>query len=387
MYVFPNFNIYSTPLAILFVWGLVFSGLFLIRYNKLRNLSDLLIGSILLIHTYDRITYTIGFMGWYDTYPETKINYFLIDTFFLLGPLIYFYVKSVSQAKFRFKTKDIWHFVPMILVLLYRIIMLIVDANQTGFENVQNGWLFEQLHMKFLDEILYNISIFSLGFYLLISFQVYLKYRKNLHDLFASSHKRELKWLRNFILVFALLFLMINVFKELDSSVFSLSYRDFWWGHLAAALTMIYLGWQGYFSDIQRLLSEQEAAGSLQISSSTADDSYPINMEEIKTQMLTNKWYLNPNLTLAGLSKELNIQAHQLSSILNKNESTNFNDFVNQYRVNEVKEQIKEGKAKDYTLLTIAYDCGFNSKASFNRNFKKWHGSSPSDFLAHLSAS
>ncbi len=386
IYLFPNFNIYSVPLLILFVWGLVFSALFLIRFLRFRHWSDLLIGAILLTHTYNRITYTIGFMAWYDTYPQTKINYFLLNTLFLLGPLIYFYVKSITQAKFTFRPVDIWHFIPMIFIVLYRLVMFIVDANQSGFDNVQNGWLFEQFHMKYFGSVLYSISNLSLGFYLLIAYQMYIRYRKSLNHLFANTHKKELTWLRNFLLVFAFLFLMMNVFSELDSSILSLSYKDFWWGQLAAALTMIYLGWQGYFSNIQGLLSEQEAAGALQIQAVDDDDSdqYPIRFEDIKQSMSIEKWYLNSSLTLADLAKHLNIQAHQISAILNKQASTNFNDFINQYRVEEVKQQIRSGKAKNYTLLTIAFDCGFNSKASFNRNFKKWHGSSPSDFLSKL---
>jgi AraC-like DNA-binding protein len=59
----------------------------------------------------------------------------------------------------------------------------------------------------------------------------------------------------------------------------------------------------------------------------------------------------------------------------------NFNDFVNYYRVQAVVEKLKMGEQKTQTLLSIAYDCGFNSKATFNRAFKKAMGTSPKNWM------
>ena len=62
----------------------------------------------------------------------------------------------------------------------------------------------------------------------------------------------------------------------------------------------------------------------------------------------------------------------------------NFNDFINTYRVEEVKKAFDNGEHKKTTLLGIAYDCGFNSKATFNRAFKKNAGFSPKEYLEKL---
>ena len=59
----------------------------------------------------------------------------------------------------------------------------------------------------------------------------------------------------------------------------------------------------------------------------------------------------------------------------------NFNDFINHYRIEAVKEKLKKGEHKTSTLLGIAFDCGFNSKATFNRAFKKSTTVSPKDYL------
>ncbi|MEX0291269.1 MAG: helix-turn-helix domain-containing protein, partial [Flavobacteriaceae bacterium] len=58
-----------------------------------------------------------------------------------------------------------------------------------------------------------------------------------------------------------------------------------------------------------------------------------------------------------------------------------FNDFVNEYRVQAVKDMLHSGKQQKLSLLGIAHECGFNSKATFNRAFRKLSGTSPSEFL------
>ena len=85
---FPSFNIYSTPLFVLAIQGLIFALLLFIRFSKKRNLSDFYLGLILLITCWHQTTYTIGFMGWYDVNPNTKINYFLINQSMALAPLL-----------------------------------------------------------------------------------------------------------------------------------------------------------------------------------------------------------------------------------------------------------------------------------------------------------
>ena len=96
--------------------------------------------------------------------------------------------------------------------------------------------------------------------------------------------------------------------------------------------------------------------------------------------MKTNKPYQNTELTLFTLAKQLSIHPNHLSQIINQHHNQNFFDYINEYRVNEVKEALLSGKYDTHSLLGIAFECGFNSKASFNRAFKKFTGLTPSEF-------
>ena len=101
----------------------------------------------------------------------------------------------------------------------------------------------------------------------------------------------------------------------------------------------------------------------------------------LKNYMQEHKPYLDGNLTLFELSKQIEFAPSQLSAIINQQGKSNFFDFINTYRVEEVKERIQNKEYLTKTLLAIAYDSGFNSKASFNRVFKNMTGMTPREFM------
>jgi len=80
------------------------------------------------------------------------------------------------------------------------------------------------------------------------------------------------------------------------------------------------------------------------------------------------------------MAQSLNLSTNHLSQIINEKLEMNFFDFINEYRVNEVKDRLSDPKYKHYTLLAIAFDSGFNSKSSFNSIFKQYTGLTPSEF-------
>ena len=95
----------------------------------------------------------------------------------------------------------------------------------------------------------------------------------------------------------------------------------------------------------------------------------------------TEKPYLNPDLTLRTLANQLGIHANQLSWLLNDGLEKNFNTFINHYRVEEFKASAHLPENSHLTIMSIAYDCGFNSKTVFNTYFKKETGLTPKEFL------
>jgi AraC-like DNA-binding protein len=102
--------------------------------------------------------------------------------------------------------------------------------------------------------------------------------------------------------------------------------------------------------------------------------------EKLAVVMRDDKLYLDPELTLGKLSRSIETTDKKLSTLFNTYLDTTFYDYVNSFRIVEVKKAIQSVDSSKYTLLSLALDCGFNSKASFNRVFKKETGLSPSQY-------
>ncbi len=101
--------------------------------------------------------------------------------------------------------------------------------------------------------------------------------------------------------------------------------------------------------------------------------------------MIEEKLYQKSDLSITDLASKLGVHPNYLSQVINQREQKNFYDFVNFYRVEAFKRLIESNRNQQFTLLSIAYDCGFSSKSSFNRCFKKETGLTPSQFAASLS--
>ncbi|MFP4846223.1 helix-turn-helix domain-containing protein [Winogradskyella sp. PE311] len=384
---FPDFNRWSLPLLILVLQGLIFVALLLLRYLKKRNISDLFLGLILLLTCYSQICYTVGFMGWYNEFRTTKINYFLINIGIALAPMIYLYIKSVTTSNFRFKKMYWLHFALAFTVLLYRFTIYTYDALQDGFNETQNGYLKIELDEAYVQSIMSYIESPFMLIYLAFTFQLFYNYRKKIIQYFSNTYKLELNWILSFLILFTLAFLYGTIQDIIGSRFIDLGYQQRWWLNLFMAIVTLYVGVKGYFTDTTKLnkldftftpktISIPEDANNFEEKSISDTD-----ISTVKHLMENDKAYLNPELNLSDLALLANMTRGQLSETINSGFNKNFNDFVNSYRVSAFKAMLKENKHEQLSLLGIAQECGFNSKATFNRVFKKLTNYSPTEYL------
>jgi AraC-like DNA-binding protein len=103
--------------------------------------------------------------------------------------------------------------------------------------------------------------------------------------------------------------------------------------------------------------------------------------KSLKKIMFEERLFENPELNLDALSATLNVNPNHLSQVINSIENKNFYDYINQLRVESFISLISKPEKSNYKLLSLAYECGFNSKTAFNRNFKKITGLSPTEYL------
>lgn len=107
-------------------------------------------------------------------------------------------------------------------------------------------------------------------------------------------------------------------------------------------------------------------------------------INEMKRVMVEKKPYLNAEFKLADLASEINCSLHEISQVLNQDLNQSFPDFVNRYRVEEVKKRLEDKAYDRFTFFAIAQQCGFNSKTSFYRIFKNETGKTPADYVKDL---
>ena len=98
--------------------------------------------------------------------------------------------------------------------------------------------------------------------------------------------------------------------------------------------------------------------------------------------MEVEKLYLETELTLQELADRVGAPAYQISQAINEGLNKNFYDLINAYRVDEAKQLLLNPTNSNFTILSVAFEAGFNSKTTFNTVFKKFTGLTPSDFRA-----
>ncbi len=142
---------------------------------------------------------------------------------------------------------------------------------------------------------------------------------------------------------------------------------------LAATIFIYFIGYYGF--QRQEVLKMNEDA---RYDKSTLNESASqAILKQLKILMETHKPYLDASLKLQDVATKLGIQSHHISQVVNELEEKNFSDFINEYRVSAA---IKLLKTTDHKIIHVAYDSGFNNKASFNNAFKKVTGMPPGEY-------
>ena len=104
--------------------------------------------------------------------------------------------------------------------------------------------------------------------------------------------------------------------------------------------------------------------------------------KQVDELMAEEQMFLNPELKLSDIANRLNTSSFVLCYLFNQHMGTSFYDYINNLRVENFKQRAKNGETKLYTLDALATRCGYNSRTTFFRNFKKATGMTPSEYLA-----
>lgn len=330
------------------------------------------------------------FIAIYSFYSHGLFTHFyllsisFISLFYLLGVFLFIYVSALVQYKKKFNKRDLLHLTPFILFNLY---LLIISFFPEISKTIRLDYAQITINPPFIFIIFLIITLLSGPIYFLFSLRLLKKHDINLFNNFSFSEDINLKWLRYLVFLFGVIWTILIIITVIHH-VFSLFSMVFCTDGLFLSLSILVI-LIGYFGLKQRIIfsndfkNEQNllVKNKLKYSGSSLKDSEAEQIiGKISKLMVSSKPFLDPNLTLPQLANELDISTHHLSQIINEKFHLNFFDFVNQFRIEEVKAKINNPEFNNYSLLGIAVDSGFNSKSSFNRIFKKFTNQTPSQY-------
>lgn len=377
-------SLYTTPLQMGYFFSLLLWVLLLIRGYKEQRLSDKLLGWIMFILAMELQDYTFGFAGINVLWNE--LNGFPRGVSLLFGPIVYFYFRSQVNRSFTINKVDLWHFLPYVLYFLYEIFFFL-----QGPESVEKKQA--STYNEVLSVVLRLSLLVSFIYYLSKCLLIYRSYRKWSINQFSNTELIDFSWFRNFLYAMILWLVCREIMNILDGFLDLDFYQDWWW-NLVLMVVAFYIGLAGYSQrqpakiyfeidqDSQKEPSLSDQKNEKQSDSVAIQAAERAAMaEQLERLMAKDRLYLQPDLNLQELAQHLQINAVQLSSTINQELGQNFNDYINSLRIEEFIRAYTSDVNRRFTLLSIALDSGFNSKATFNRAFKKIKGCSPKEYF------
>lgn len=328
--------------------------------------------------------------------PRLKDSSVGVSIFFTYGPFLYLYTKAAVQKQPRFKWNMLLHFIPylffLILFSFYRLEP--VFANRDMFASGDYFFL----------RVTFSLSaLASIVAYVLMVLVSVKKHNQNLKNEYSYiSDFITLGWLKMlafwFTFGYAVIILVSSVplfHEELGSYLFVImnlvfAYLVSFWGFRQPiifdpsrkVIFSRFLKERFNFEEQTNSIPKEEEKShhSKYEKSGLRDDMANEYLNRILEFMTSKKPYLQGDLTLQDMADKLEISKHHLTQVINEKLNKNFYQFINEYRIEEVKERIKMPENNHLTILAIAYDCGFNSKSAFNKIFKQVVGSTPSQY-------
>ncbi|MBS2098700.1 two-component regulator propeller domain-containing protein [Carboxylicivirga linearis] len=170
----------------------------------------------------------------------------------------------------------------------------------------------------------------------------------------------------------------LNTIRQLKVTISPVFYRNPFWQAVIVLAVLLIILWMGY--NIKKgKPKEKEETKKYESSRLTSEKSQAM-LEKISQFIIQKELYLNVDLKIADLAKELGCSSNEISQSINQNLHITFNEFINGFRVKKVIELMGNPEYSKFTLVALAQNCGFNSKTSFYRIFKKETGYTPAEY-------
>lgn len=313
----------------------LFLAIFLWSYPKGSRLSNRLLSSLLIV-----LSFRVGKSVFLEFAENLDVKFIFIGlgTLMAIGPLFYLYTHSVCKKNFTWTNKHLLHFIPSLGAIILG--FWITDIHLETWPKLIFAFLFLSYYGHYMT-------------YILITNR-YISTQKK-----AGLDGSTLRLLR--LLFFGLLVIWIAYALNLFDESVPYVVGPVLYSVVAYVISFIVIQ-KGYIQHLAR-----DKYKTTPISEEQMDQIFKKACDFIGDE----RQFRDPELTLKSLSATMNVSPQVLSMVVNQRSKKNFNNFINQYRVEEATRLFKDGKHENLNISAIAFEVGFNSISSFNSAFKK----------------
>jgi AraC-like DNA-binding protein len=297
---------------------------------------------------------------------------------FAIAPSMYLATYHFTSPNVQFKARSAWHFVPAFLFFLLNLPTLLDDRQSKLL-------LIEEMSLPTRVISAPELVFFALLFlqcvvYLFLSFRRMIRHQQNIPLFNSDTSRVNLKWLKNFHLVIVMMLILWIFEIAFHQTFFDGSMNWFYLiavyilGSYAITQSEVYPFSRQELQEIQAIIEEKPVPTPAALPIEAAQKKRLLEIIE------GQKLYLDPELSLPKLAQKMQCSTHDVSHLINQGFQCNFYQLINKYRIEESKRLLLDPNMQHLNILAIGFEAGFNSKTTFNTQFKAQVGVSPLEY-------
>lgn len=292
----------------------------------------------------------------------------------LLGPLIYFHVRTSVDAGYLFKASRSVHGIPALLHLSLLIPLAIVGPDLRA-DYIQ-AYIDRELYRSFIPEI--RVGLVVTLIYVVASFFWIRRFERHMVEVASFDDERHVRWLKSFTLMLLLLMSLVGVFSLFESFQIAAAITI---AGLIFSVSFVAIAWPDLFHGIAPALQlDTEQDEEKYVASSLEDHQKETFLKRIREHFNDSEPYLDHELTLRQVSDQVDIPHRYVSQVINERLGQHFMDFVNSYRVERAQALLNDPSSEHLSIDGIGWEAGFKSRSAFYTAFKKVTSTTPGAF-------